>query len=101
MASIDRCKLVEDINTAIKKYHDKSLLNHHSVCHLYSDGEVTLQKGGDLYGRRTEHVAEYGASFPPIQGIEFPDKVISGHGQATLPYDEAIKIRRMMMSYWK
>ena len=40
--------------------HDATAVNDHMVYEVWEDGEVTLTKGGDLYGQRSLHLQRYG-----------------------------------------
>lgn len=58
---------INDINLSNKlkkifyKYNNYELvLENNHVYTLYSDGELTSQKGGRLYKQRTEHIIKYG-----------------------------------------
>lgn len=39
--------------------HDMAGIQQQMVYEVWEDGEVTLTKGGDLYGRRNLHTIEY------------------------------------------
>ncbi len=47
-------ELVAEIEQMARKAHNPELIKEAHVCHLYCDGEQTSQKGGELYGARTE-----------------------------------------------
>ena len=52
---------IEKLKEFFEKYHNYDLIKEDGmVCHIYSDGEVTLQKSGRLYKQRTEHIINYG-----------------------------------------
>ena len=40
--------------------HDATAVEDHMVYEVWEDGEITLTKGGDLYGMRNLHVQRYG-----------------------------------------
>jgi hypothetical protein len=40
--------------------HDASARDDYMVYEVWEDGEITLTKGGDLYGTRNLHVQRYG-----------------------------------------
>lgn len=46
--------------TAITKYHDPDAWKKPMVYSVWEDGEVTLEKGGDLFGLRSLHKIKYG-----------------------------------------
>lgn len=54
--------------------HDKKWTEKRNVVHLYSDGEITCQKGGELYGHRTMFtitprlVAKFKMDLPMVSG---------------------------------
>ena len=53
------------INNLANNLHNVSLIrdnqspNANTIYHLYSDGEITYQKGGWAYGKRTEFTHKY------------------------------------------
>ena len=54
----DLSKKITDLFNTYNNY-ELTLENNH-VYTLYSDGELTSQKGGRLYKQRTEHIIKYG-----------------------------------------
>ena len=40
--------------------HDASAVEEHHVYEVWEDGEITITKGGDLYGMRNLHVLRFG-----------------------------------------
>ncbi len=44
-----------DIQALAKKYHNPKLVKCDHVVKVWSDGEITTEKGGDLYGERSLH----------------------------------------------
>ncbi len=54
----------QEIVGMVNKYHDRSLHhfgkcpNENYIYHIYSDGEITCQKGGNEYGDRAEHFVD-------------------------------------------
>ena len=85
----------------ITKYHDPNLVhpdespNGNWIYHIYSDGEVTHQKGGFAYLRRSEFIEK-----SPIYGFKsnlvFPMKG-STHSYAIVTKEHANLIRKEMI----
>ena len=51
-----------EIIYAVNALHDPDAINDLMVYEVWEDGEITITKGGDLYGRRTLHVDRLGDS---------------------------------------
>jgi hypothetical protein len=53
------------------------------VYSVWEDGEITLEKGGDLFGRRTLHCISMGNPAKAWQAVEFPvlNPGNGGHGR--------------------
>ena len=81
----------------VTKYHDYNLIKEDDmVCHIYSDGEVTLQKSGRLYKQRTEHVIEYGFNkklCPDLFPIKTPD---NNFGYVITKIEHSKEIRQLI-----
>ena len=67
----DNQKLLENIYNLINKYHNPDLVkpndapNSNIITHIYSDGEITEQKGGFAYLQRNERTIKC-----PISNID-------------------------------
>ena len=48
---------------AVKAAHNEAYRENSMVCQIWEDGEVTLQKGGSLFGQRTLHCIQIGLPF--------------------------------------
>ncbi len=87
--------LVQEIHAEVEKLHSKELTKNHSVYHLYNDGEITSQKGGDIYLMRTEH--NWVSSLPiPKSTFTFPIEARNGFTYAILTEPDARRIRDKM-----
>lgn len=60
--------------------HDTSAVNDWMVYEIWEDGEITLTKGGDLYGQRTLHLMRGGDVSKALPVDCFPVKFKNGHG---------------------
>lgn len=66
------------------------------VCQLWEDGEITLQKAGDLYGQRNLHMIVPG-KIVSIKGSEMPVPAHDGHGFAFIESTEkAAELRKLL-----
>lgn len=68
--------------------------NSNTIYHLYSNGEITSQKGSWAYLQRSEF-NEYPALFFQSR-FEFPVKLKNGLSYAILTNDECVMIRNKM-----
>lgn len=68
--------------------------NSNTIYHLYSNGEITSQKGSWAYSQRSEFT-EYQALFL-TRRFEFPIKLNNGLSFAILTKDECVMIRNKM-----
>lgn len=50
----------QNLITAVCAMHTPAAIENAMVYEVWEDGEVTLTKGGDLYGQRTLHIDAYG-----------------------------------------
>lgn len=46
-------QLKTDIETLAEELHSEELINERDVFRIWNDGEIDLQKGGELYGQRS------------------------------------------------
>jgi hypothetical protein len=93
------------INNEVNRYHDLELTKEQEVYHLYSDGEVTYQKGGNIYERRSEHPMLAPVCLPKNCKFNFPlDRITNMWGiqtiysYAIIKKENAIRIRNMMVN---
>lgn len=87
---------LEKIKALASEFHNPSLAKKNTVTHIYNSGEITSQKGGDIYGSRTEFIL-----FPAIPEykniqIEFPMKCFPDT-YAIVTDSNAKKIRQLMI----
>lgn len=79
----------------IAKYHDPEGWKARMVCSIWEDGEVTLEKGGDLFGHRNlhqmipPHISPWPVSLFPVKNFR------QDHGRiylkADLDYEQVVK----------
>lgn len=86
---------INEINEIVKTLHDPKLaaIDGEMVCHLYSDGEITLEKGGYLYGDRSRHMVAPGFA---CAKYSFPLKLNNEYTYAILKSSDADNIRNNM-----
>ena len=58
------------------------------VCQVWEDGEVTLTKGGSLWGQRTVHTIKFGEAGKGIPFNKMPVQQSNKHGYVVVPYEE-------------
>lgn len=85
------------LKSLVNKLHDPALIACSSVTHIYNNGEITSQKGGEIYGHRSEFV-----SFPFIPEyngniLDFPVRCSSNLSYAVVTDLDARKIREQMI----
>ena len=70
--------------------------NENRIYHIYSDGEITNQKGGWAYGQRSEFVDRCPTGYK--QKYDFPLKSsTNSYSYAIVTFEDAIKIRTVMI----
>ncbi len=101
--------LNENIVSAHNKHYENSPTgliipneapNGNTIYHLYSDGEITWQKGGSVYLQRSEFTDW---NNPTITGYEklklkLPNKTETGYSYAILTQEECINFRKKMVA---
>ena len=92
----------EQIYLLINQYHDPNLIdlaeisNSNHIYHIYSDGEITSQKGGCLYGQRREITLESSFTINLDRG-RFPEQTENElYGFAIVTRENASEIREAM-----
>jgi hypothetical protein len=60
--------------------HNALAVQDHMVYEVWEDGEITLTKGGDLYGMRRLHLIKGGDVSKALPVDCFPVKFKNGHG---------------------
>ena len=85
-AHFERCDKVNGIS---------SLRKEDTVYHLYCDGTNTMQKGDELYGRRTEFINGWNFEIPNIPKIVLP-LTRDDHTYAILTLSECEEFRKKM-----
>lgn len=96
---------MEHIKQIIISAHNPSLINDkeapngNTIYHIYSDGEITSQKGSWAYGQRSEFTSYYPLE-KSIQTDYFPIVRTNSNGNkfgyAIVTYEDALKIRELI-----
>jgi hypothetical protein len=100
MSSITENKNI--IQDMIKKYHNPNLVqpdaspNGNKIYHIYSDGEITNQKGGFAYLRRSEFIVK-SAVLSSFEKRSFPIKSLT-FSYAIVTEEHAVLIRNALMA---
>jgi hypothetical protein len=101
---IDTVSLIEELNVKVIQTHEShydeagkhKLIKNLDVYHLYSDGTITYQKGGNIYNKRNEW--DY---LPSISGShKYPFKFVNESGDYTygiLTREECREFRNEML----
>ena len=100
--NIDYNNIIDFIN----KYHDQSLVkynvspNSNHIIHLYNDGEITEQKGGNVYLDRSERIIQYSLNIN-LDANRFAKKIYDSNrniknGYIITTQENAIKLRNIM-----
>lgn len=101
---------VEELNKLVDELHKKHYQsspcgliqpdeapNANTIYHLYNDGEITSQKGGFAYKKRTEFtIREPLYSEDDISPYKFPVKLSNTYSYAILTEEECRDIRSKM-----
>ena len=91
-------EIMDRINREVSRLHNPELLRDTHVYHLYSDGEVTIEKAGELYGFRTRLMI-----FPAMYEtsvFSFP-LTCGRYTFAILTYENILYIRELMTKCMK
>lgn len=94
---------MEELNNLIIFRHNPNLIdrklspNANTIYHLYSDGTITYQKGGDAYGQRSMFDLEHGF-YSLKKKFKFP--LVGGEDTyAILTKEECLEFRKEMVKY--
>ena len=68
-----------DKKQVLLNYHNEKAKDDHMVYEVWEDGEITLTKGGDLYGMRSLHLIKGGDVSKAWPADCFPVKFKNGH----------------------
>jgi hypothetical protein len=88
--------IVLDIDARVAAAHNELHKEEVWVHHLYNDGEITMEKGADLYGYRNRHVHTSGCRFILQKGFRFPIPA-RNNSYAILSEKECIAFRAEMV----
>jgi hypothetical protein len=95
-------QLVKDINILIKKYHNPSIVNFslspnaNRIYHIYSNGQITNQKGSYAYLLRSEFIDKYTFLYKNYN-LDFPLKNSDNEYYAIVEETHANEIRNLML----
>lgn len=95
---------MESLNKKIVESHNPKLVdpkaapNGNIIYHLYSDGTITFQKGGDAYGQRTMFDLKPGV-YKLSKLFTFPLKGDGEDTYAILTQKECVAFREEMLRY--
>jgi hypothetical protein len=96
---------MDHIKEIINSTHNPSLINvkeapnENTIYHIYSDGEITSQKGSWAYGQRSEFTSYYPLDkFIPVDYFPIVRTNSNGikFGYAIVTYHDALKIRELI-----
>lgn len=90
------------IRAALRAAHKPELAKQPGLlCQVWEDGEITLQKSGELLWQRSLHMIEVGLSSTKVPVEDMPDKYEDGtHGWVCVgSIEDARIIRDMINSY--
>jgi len=91
---------INTINEKISACHNTKLIdvsmapNENTIYHIYTDGEITQQKGSYAYMQRSEITIETAVQYKYV--FNFPNKNRFNVGYAIVTKEDAIAIRDMM-----
>ena len=71
---------MEAIKALIAKHNHPEMAKDPITYQVWEDGEITLQKGGDLLWQRKLHLMLYGAPEKAVPVELFPRQQSNGHG---------------------
>lgn len=100
MPMIDTDQLFRhDITGMSGQYHNENLTKEAYVYKVFSDGEVTLEKGGDLYGQRSMHCVREGVGTNFIFSAKCPTQTAKGrdYQYCICTEEQAKAIRKAIM----
>jgi len=98
---------MNELNSKIVECHNPGLIdnkkspNENIIYHLYSDGTVTYQKGGDVYGQRSMFDLYPRFYYFDSSLLTFPLKANDGTTYAILTEEQCINFRNQMKNLGK
>ena len=86
-----------EIIQSVNALHDPEAIKESMVYEVWEDGEITITKGSDLYGKRTRHLDTHGDS-----GLALPcDALAEKNSKHSRIYckdrETALKVHRLIM----
>lgn len=122
MSQTDNCEsnqIMDELNQIIDEFNQRVIAAHHAhyidgknelidtsanaspngnlIYHLYSDGEITHQKGAWAYLQRSEFCCEYSISVTRRLPFKFVNEVDNGTTYAILTYEECKLFREELV----
>lgn len=91
--------MVDTLNGVIAEHHDEKHANDGMVYQVWEDGEVTLQKGGELLWQRNLHVIYFGDTAKAIHPDRFPCKTQGGKHGYIFTNEAGVKAVRAAMGF--
>lgn len=89
----------QEFKELIAKHSNDSLAEQDDMVYqVWEDGEVTLQKSGELLWQRNLHCIEYGATAKAVSTELFPHQH-NNHGYAFVSKEGAIEISTAIKGY--
>lgn len=82
---------MDELAKLAKSYHDPRLQEEHMVLSWWYDGEETLEKGGDLFGKRNCHMVK-----TPVGKKQLPKDFNNGEGRVFVTEDQAADLRQKL-----
>lgn len=87
-----------DILRAVLSLHNPHNCNDPMVYQVWEDGEITLTKGGDIFGQRNLHMQQYGHPHISLEFHALPYKTEKHSSILCASYDDAIMARNLIFS---
>lgn len=86
-----------EIIYAVNALHEPDAINDLMVYEVWEDGEITITKGGDLYGKRTLHLDTRGDSSLALPWDSLAMKHSKHSRIACKDRETALKARRLII----
>ena len=88
----------DEMRAAIVKYHTPNAKEHPMVYSVWEDGEITLEKGGNLFGQRNCHMIDRGRADKAWPVALFP-MTNSAHGRILAANEaDAAAFRKLILT---
>ena len=92
---------IDEVIAALVAMHKPAHIEDPMVYEVWNDGEVTLTKGGDLYGQRNLHMTEFGFEGAPLPVEAFPQPCLRyKHARIVVANrEEALAARELIRAF--